>query len=150
MLLRRRPAPGSFASAERESYVHKANRITVRHRLGKVVAVVEIVSPGNKGSRAAFRSVVEKMAELLREEINLLVVDLFPPTPRDPQGIHKAIWDEVEEEPFELPADKPLTIAAYAASPPPMAYVEPVAVGSRCRACPFFWIVALTFRRRWS
>ena len=60
-------------------YAHKANRIAIRHKLGKVVAVIEIVSPGNKGSRAGIRSFVEKMGELLREEINLLVVDLFPP-----------------------------------------------------------------------
>jgi hypothetical protein len=25
------------------------------------------------------------------------VLDLFPPGPRDPQGIHKAIWDEIIE-----------------------------------------------------
>jgi hypothetical protein len=35
--------------------------------------------------------------------VNLLIVDLFPPTSRDPQGIHGAIWDELAGEPFELP-----------------------------------------------
>lgn len=38
----------------------RANRIAIRHRLGEVVCVVEIVSPGNKGSRAALRDFVEK------------------------------------------------------------------------------------------
>ncbi|HSZ59881.1 MAG TPA: DUF4058 family protein [Tepidisphaeraceae bacterium] len=139
MLVAEAPPRARFIrSAEQKSYVHKANRITIRHKLGKVVAVIEIVSPGNKGSRAGIRSFVEKMGELLREEINLLVVDLFPPSSRDPQGIHKAIWDEVEEEPFEQPADKPLTVAAYAAAPPPMAYVEPVAVGDALPSLPIF------------
>jgi hypothetical protein len=58
-----------------------------------------------------------------------LVIDLFPPSVRDPQGIHKAIWDEIEDQKFELPPDKPLTLAAYVADVPKTAYVEPVGVG---------------------
>ena len=68
----------------------------------------------------------------------MLVVDLFPPSPRDPQGIHKAIWDEICDEPFELPRDKPLTVAAYSAELPNTAYVEPVAVGDRLPDLPIF------------
>jgi hypothetical protein len=37
--------------AEIEIYARKADRITVRHRHGRVVAILEIVSPGNKDSR---------------------------------------------------------------------------------------------------
>ena len=48
----------------------------------------------------ALRSFVEKAADILNQGVNLLVVDLFPPTPRDPQGIHKAIWDELGDQPF--------------------------------------------------
>ena len=84
--------------SEAEVYAVKANRITIRHRHGEVVAVIEIVSPGNKASRAEFRTFVEKSAELIRQGIHLLVVDLFPPGPRDPHGIHKALWDEFQEE----------------------------------------------------
>ena len=65
-------------------------------------------------------------------------MDLFPPSPRDPQGIHKAIWDEVCEAPFELPTDKPLTVAAYSAGEPKTAYVEPVAVGDPLPEMPIF------------
>ncbi len=94
--------------AEADRYARKANRITVRHEYGRVIAVIEIVSPGNKGSRNALQAFVRKMADLLDQGIHLLVVDLFPPGNRDPQGIHKAIWDEIAEEPFDLPPDKPL------------------------------------------
>ena len=114
---------------EVERYAEKANRIAVHHELGDVVAVIEIVSPGNKDSSHAIRAFREKAAELIRQGVNLLVVDLFPPGPRDPQGIHKAIWDELTDEPFELPEGTPLTLAAYQASPIKTAYVEPVAVG---------------------
>lgn len=116
----------------------KANRIVIKHRLGDVVAVIEIVSPGNKNSQHALRSFVWKAVELLRNGINLLIVDLFPPSSRDPQGIHKAIWDEINDEPFELPADKPLTVVAYRAAVPQTAYIEPVAVGDPLPALPIF------------
>lgn len=115
--------------AQAKSAAARANRITIRHPLGQVVCVIEIVSPGNKASRSPLRSFVEKTIEFLRAGVHLLVVDLFPPSVRDPQGIHKAIWDEIEEQPFELPADKPLTLAAYVAGLPITAYVQPVGVG---------------------
>lgn len=132
------PKARFVASAEREAYAARANRIVIRHRLGKVVAVIEIVSPGNKGSQHALRSFTEKAADLLRQGINLLVVDLFPPSRRDPQGIHGAIWEQFGDEPFELPADKPLTVAAYAAGETLRAYVDPVAVGDPLPDPPIF------------
>ncbi len=123
---------------EADFYAGKANRITVRHRHGHLVAVIEIVSPGNKASRNELRAFVEKTSDLIRQNIHLLVIDLFPPSKRDPQGIHKAIWDEFAEEDFELPPDKPLTLAAYDAGPPRVAYIEPVAVGDALRDMPLF------------
>ena len=121
-------------------YVRKADRVIVRHRHGEVVAVVEIVSPGNKGSVAEFRASVEKASRLIQQGVHLLVIDLFPPTKRDPQGLHKAIWDEVagDEDDFEWPTDKPLTLASYDAGPPQVAYVEPVAVGESLPNMPLF------------
>jgi hypothetical protein len=124
--------------SEEDIYADKANRITVRHRHGDVVAVIEIVSPGNKGSRAEFRTFVEKSAAILRQGVHLLVIDLLPPGKRDPNGIHKAIWDEFLEEDFEVPPGKPLTLASYDAGPPRVAYVESVAVGNVLPAMPLF------------
>jgi hypothetical protein len=124
--------------AEDHIYARKADRIAVRHRHGQVVAVVEIVSPGNKASKNELRAFVEKTANLIAQGVHLLVIDLFPPSRRDPQGIHKAIWDEFIEEDFELPADQRLTLAAYDAGPPAIAYVEPVAVGDALPGMPIF------------
>ena len=42
--------------AEERIYVRKANWVAVHHRHGHVVAVVEIVSPGNKASRSELRA----------------------------------------------------------------------------------------------
>ncbi len=126
------------ALPENERFARKARRIAIHHELGHVVAVVEIVSPGNKDSKRALEVFVEKATDLIHQGVNLLVIDLFPPGPRDPQGIHQAIWDEISNEPFELPPDKPLTIAAYQALPSRMAYVEPVAVGDPLPDMPLF------------
>jgi hypothetical protein len=124
--------------AEMERYASKADRIVVKHARGQVIALIEIVSPGNKGSRHALRAFVEKMAALLDQGIHLLVIDLFPPSVRDPQGIHRAIWDEVTNDPFEMPPDKQLTTVAYSAGAVKVAYVEPVAVGDLLPDMPLF------------
>jgi hypothetical protein len=123
---------------EIDVYARRADRITVRHRHGRVIAVLEIVSPGNKASRNELRAFVEKAADLLRQDIHLLVIDLFPPSKRDPHGLHKEIWDEFIEEDFRLPPDKPLTLASYDAGPPRIAYVEPVGVGDILLDMPLF------------
>jgi hypothetical protein len=124
--------------AEADSYLRKANRITVRHRHGRVIAVIEIISPGNKASQAEFRNLVEKSADLIRQGIHLLVIDLFPPGKRDPKGIHKAIWDQFSDEDLDLPADKPLTLASYDAGPEYVAWVEFVGVGDPLPDMPLF------------
>jgi hypothetical protein len=124
--------------ADMTRYARKANRVTVRHPDGAVIAVIEIVSPGNKDSRHAARSFARKAVEFLLAGVHLLVVDLFPPSKRDPQGAHKLIWDRIKDEPFELPADKPLTLAAYASGTAITAYVENVGAGDVLPDMPIF------------
>jgi hypothetical protein len=125
-------------STEEEGYAARANRVVIRDADDEVVAIVEIVSPGNKSSRHAMKSFVEKAIDLLRQGINLLIIDLFPPTPRDPRGMHDKIWSELVDEAFELPTDKPLILASYAAGVPLRAFVEPVAVGDSLPDMPLF------------
>jgi hypothetical protein len=125
-------------ASDEELYAAKADRIAIYNPLGEVVSVIELVSPGNKSSRHAIRSFVEKTLDFLRQGVSVLVIDLFPPGPRDPDGIHKVIWDEIREEPFALPPDKPLTLASYAATVPKKSYVEPVAVGDPLPDMPVF------------
>jgi hypothetical protein len=134
----RRPALDVMTSAEEFIYVRKADQIAIRDPDGRLVAVIEIISPGNKASGDELRVFVGKAVKLIAEGVHLLVIDLFPPGVHDPQGIHKAIWDEFNEADFELPADRPLTLAAYEAGPPHAAYIEPVAVGGPLTDMPLF------------
>ena len=124
---------------EAAGYARRANRVTVRHPDGEVVAVLEVVSPGNKDSLHAAEAFARKAVEFLLAGVHLLIVDLFPPGPRDPQGIHKLIWDRICDEPFSLPPDKPLTLAAYEAGSDTVAYIEPVAVGDPLPDMPVFF-----------
>lgn len=122
----------------------KANRIAIRHRLGEVVCVIEIVSPGNKASRHAITQFVDKTHDFLRAGVNVLLIDPFPPGPRDPDSLHKLIWDGFEDVPFALPPDEPLLLAAYRAAGPLAGFVaradiEPLRVGATIPDMPA-WI----------
>src|SRR5947209_7266935 len=80
------PPPVRFRiKTEIDLYAAKAKAVVIRHTSNhQVVAVLEVVSPGNKSSRQRLRAFVEKAENLLRAGVHLLIVDLFPPGPRDP------------------------------------------------------------------
>lgn len=126
--------------AEQVHYARKTNRIAIHHGLGTIVAVLELVSPGNKDTKSALRSFARKSAALLRNGVHLSVIDPFPPGRHDPHGIHRAIWACVTLEPsaFQPSAERPLTLAAYQAGEVPTAYVEPFAVGQPLPDLPLF------------
>jgi hypothetical protein len=83
-------------------------------------------------------SFVFKADQALEAGVHLLVVDLFPPTARDPDGIHRAIWVDRDEGDFALPADKPLTCVSYVGRPCIEVFLEPVAVGDPLLEMPLF------------
>jgi len=117
--------------AEPDQYAAMARTVVIRHTSDhRIVAMVEIVSPGTKSSRHGLRSFVDWAEQVLRAGIHLVIVDLFPQSPRDLKGIHQAIWDEI--------IDKPLTLAAYIGGPFPEAFIEPVEVGSSLVEMPLF------------
>ena len=76
--------------------------------------------------------------EALAAGIHLLLVDLFPPSPRDPQGIHRAVWGDDCGEDYALPDDKPLTCVSYVGGSGAEAFVEFAAVGDALPEMPLF------------
>jgi len=124
---------------ETEAYALKRRTLVIRHSSGdEIVALVEILSPGNKSHRGALERFLDKALSALARNRHLLLVDLHPPGKHDPQGIHGAIWSEFDDTPYVRPAGKPLTLAAYSAGMVPRAYVEPVAVGAELPEMPLF------------
>src|SRR5208282_2407472 len=47
------PATQIIRRSANRIYADRANRVVVKHHLGRIIAVIEILSPGNKDSRAA-------------------------------------------------------------------------------------------------
>ncbi|MFO0852719.1 MAG: DUF4058 family protein [Gemmataceae bacterium] len=117
----------------------KHRQVAVRHvSKHRIVAVVELVSPGNKSSVREFNRLVNKAADLLDAGIHLLVIDPYPPTARHPGGIHGAVWKAVARRKYSLPADRPLTAASYIGGGEVTAFVQPFAVGQPVPAMPLF------------
>lgn len=129
-VLQPRPVSKITAQTEAEFYRRKKSAIAIRHVSGdRVVAMIEIVSPGNKSNKNGVRAFVNKACELLEARVHLLIVDPFPPGPRDPGGVHGLIWNEITDDEYRPPADRPLTLVAYECDIVTRAYVQNVAVG---------------------
>jgi hypothetical protein len=137
------PAVRLLERGRRATRRRTLRRLAVRHvSTHRVVAVVELVSPGNKSSRRDFTAFVRKAVALVDAGIHVLVVDPFPPTDRDPNGIHDAIWNRVARRAdrgrFARPAGEPLTCVSYAAGAELVAAVQSFAVGRDVPTMPLF------------
>jgi hypothetical protein len=118
------------AETDRSYYRRKQKLIAVRHASGdRIVAVIEIVSEGNKSSKHAIDSFVNKAIQFLELDLHLLILDLHPPGRCAPDGIHGALWEEIAGENYHAPPGKPLALVSYRSSLSIRAFVEPVAVG---------------------
>lgn len=147
------PATGGVALAEapprtrrrhtiEPSALGRRRSLAIRHVSGhRLVALVEIISPANKDRSRHIKEFVDKAATALELGVHLLLVDLFPPGPHDPSGMHGAILQELDpsEPPYHVPADEPATLASYAAGPPVEIYVEHIGVGAQLPEMPLFF-----------
>lgn len=124
---------------EVDEYARLQRSLVIRHSSGDdVIALVEIVSKGNKQTRVALHRFVDKAVSALFQGIHLLILDLHPRGRVDPQGIHGAIWQELHSQPPAAPSDKTLGLVAYEASRIPIAYFEPTCVGAALPDMPLF------------
>jgi uncharacterized protein DUF4058 len=115
--------------------------LAIRHVSGhRLVALIEIVSPANKDRSRHVEEFAAKAVSAMELGVHLLLVDLLPPGPNDPSGMHGAILQQLEpsEEPYDVPADEPATLASYAAGPLVEIYIEQVAVGAPMPDMPLF------------
>jgi hypothetical protein len=127
------------ASLEAAFYLAKRRTLVIRHATGdRIVALVEIVSPANKHNHASLEDFVAKVMSALKEGIHVMVIDPFPPTRHDPQGLHGLLWEELGEPHYEPPVDRPLGMVSYCAKSPISAYIEPTRVGLPLTEMPLF------------
>ena len=136
---RTKPKASHTVRSAVEFHRRQKSSIAVHHVSGdRVVAMIEIVSPGNKSTTTAFNAFVAKACELLEHRIQLLFIDPFPPSKRDPNGVHGAIWSLVDDEVFIVPPERPLTLVSYECGLTTAAYIETVAVGESLPEMPLF------------
>ncbi len=125
-------ASNAFYSLRRRSLV-------VRHASDdRIIAFLEIMSHSNKSRQAGLTAFVQKAVAALQHGYHLLIIDLYPPTRFAPEGIHGAIWTEIDDTLVEASPDRPLTFVAYSAGLRPTAYVQPMSVGDPLGEMPLF------------
>jgi hypothetical protein len=113
--------------------------LAIRHVGGhRVVALVEIASPANKDRELSVADFVDKAVSAIDRGIHVLMLDLFPLGPFDPQGLHGGIWSYFGE-PESLPVGQSLTLASYdAIRGLPEVIVEHRSVGESLPDMPLF------------
>jgi hypothetical protein len=125
-----RPKTKMFHETPTEFYLRKKKAVVIRHASGdRIVAMIEIVSPGNKNSAHGPRAFVNKAGELLQARLHLLIVDPFPVSSRAPHGLHAAIFEDVQDDPLRLPPEAPLSAFSYECDDRVRTYLQPLAVG---------------------
>jgi hypothetical protein len=136
-----RPKAKIEASSELARYARKQSRVAIRHTShNRVVAVVEVVSPGNKNRRLHFSRFVRKAVGLLERGVHLSVFDILTPTRPCPRGVHAAIWEELGQEAPPFDPAFPYSSTGYNVTDAGTidAFVEPLSLGSPLVDVPIF------------
>src|SRR5947208_9179378 len=133
------PVVHARTTIARDSYARLQRTLVIRHTSNdRIVAMIEVLSSGNKSSRHALRSLLNKAVAALDGGIHLLLVDVHPPGPRDPNGIHGAVLHEIGTEEYVLDRSRPLTAVAYTGGAVVEAFAEHFAVGEPIPQMPLF------------
>ena len=123
---------------EAEAFARRGNRIVIRHSRGRPVAVIEVVSPGNKDRNHSVQRFVGKVRDFLTQGVSAMVIDLFPPGSFDHGGLHAIIAEDRLEIAEPTACDPPLAVVSYDAGEPLTSYLEPLAVGDALPDAPLF------------
>ncbi len=131
--------PLIFAERDVVAYRQRRRRVVVRETpKDRLVAVIEIVSRGNKSSTEALTAFVKKVHRFLEANVHVLIIDIQNTTNRDPHGLHGVIWDRYFDGGYKRPAKKPFTFASYEASDRIGVYVAHASTGDACPTMPLF------------
>ena len=113
--------------------------IAIRDEKGRrLVAIIEVVSRSNKSSDGIGRF-KNKVVDLLRNGVHVLVLDCFPPRKRDPYGLHPLVWRRLVGAKKTVSVSTPCMISYAAKEKGEFAFfLEPIAVGDPLAPMPLF------------
>jgi Protein of unknown function (DUF4058) len=79
------------AATDAAFYIARRRTLVIYHATGdRIVALIEILSPGNKHSQHTVDDFLDKVIAALRQGYHVLVIDLFPPGHRDPSHARRS------------------------------------------------------------
>ena len=129
------------AESDENHYATKADRVAIHHVSDdRLVAIIEVVSPGNKDCRHSTEQFLTKLLDAFDLGCHLMVLDLFPPGSCDPNGLHFEFWTAwCGDVPDPVTPEQPLGMSAFRRDPSAStAYFEPIAVGQPIPEMPLF------------
>lgn len=114
--------------------------VAVRHVSGhRLIAVLEIVSPGNKDRREHVEELAGKIDGFLGAGVHAVLIDLFPSRGHDPHGIAGVVEEFYSGSDFE--GGSPLVppcVVSYCAASRVGVYRQPLVVGRGLPEMPLF------------
>lgn len=124
---------------EVDTYADKADRLAIRHANGdRMVALIDIVSLGNKSTEAALIRFRDKLTEALEQGCHLMVIDLHRPHTHDPRGLHAYFWEQLQGISHGVTDQQPFGVSSYCAEANPTAYFQPVGLNEVLPEMPLF------------
>lgn len=119
-------------------YTSRKNQVAIfRGERTSPVAVIRLVAPGDKLGVLEVNRFADELLVAIDTGVHALVVDLFPPSAHDPNGIHGAVCEAISDT-YRLPAVGVRTQVAYRSGEPLQAYVETFNVGDELASMPLF------------
>jgi hypothetical protein len=133
------PIVHARATITRDAYARMQRTLVIRHTSDdRIVAMIEVRSAGNQSSRHAIRAFLDKAVAAVDSGIHLLLIDIHPPGPRDPHGIHGIILNEIGPQDYVLAGERRLTAVSYIGGAVVEAFVAHFNVGEPIPDMPLF------------
>lgn len=135
------PPRVAYTSELAPSPTSRRRTVAIRHvSQHRLVAVVEIVSPGNKDRLEHLEELAGKIEGFLRAGVHVMLVDLFPAATHDPRGVDALVREFYSgpDQPYDAPPEPPPCIVSYRAAPAIGVYFQPLAIGRELPDMPLF------------
>ena len=125
---------------EASLYSLKRRSIAIRHATNdRIVALLEIASPGNKDRRQSVQAFVDKAVASLQSGLHLVIIDPFPPGRHDPSGLGSEIWETIGGQTLKPLVDSLPSATSFRVASTFQCYCEPFRPDTPLPKPPLFY-----------